>query len=79
MSTYVININEKSKIGKLVWAFLSELEDEKNLKVSSLEEYEAMEEKVLLAEMKKADKTSLITYKETKAGIDKLKKRLLKK
>jgi len=30
------------------------------------EEYEAMEEKNLVSEMKKADRTPLLTYKETK-------------
>jgi hypothetical protein len=79
MSTYVVNINEKSKLGRLVSELLSQLEDNKNLKISSIQEYELMEEKVLRAEMKKADKTPLLSYKETKAELAKLKTRLAKK
>ena len=75
MAIYVIEINERVPRGK---AFKTLLESETTAKLISIKEYEDRENKVIIAEMKKAARTPLLGVSETKAEITRLKSRFKK-
>lgn len=77
MATYVLTLNERTKQGKAIRALLDSL-DEETLKLISLEEHNRAEEAVLATEIKKATKTSLLGYEESKREFARLRNALNK-
>jgi len=73
MSTYVININEKSKRGK---DLRRKLLQDKELRMMTIDDYEAMEEEVIGREIEKAKKTRSYSYEESKKILAQLRKKL---
>jgi len=72
MSTYIININEKTKKGR----DLKKRLEKENLELLTLNEFDAMEEDAIAREIEKAKKTKSYTYKEAKSKLAQLRKEL---
>jgi hypothetical protein len=75
MSKYVVEINEKSRKGK---AFKLLLENDDSVKIIPFDKLQDTEDAILVREMRKADKSVLLSYKEAKQEIEKIKNRLAK-
>jgi hypothetical protein len=75
MALYVIDINERNARGK---AFKTLLENESTAKLLTMQEYESMEEKVIMQAIRKAEKSAVLSYEEGKKEFSKLRKRLKK-
>ncbi len=72
MALYVIDIDERKPRGK---AFKTLLENESAAKLFTMREYETVEEKVIADAIRKAEKSPLLTYEESKKEFAKLRKR----
>lgn len=70
MAKYVIELDEKTARGKAIKMLL---ETEDGMRLMSVDEFEIHGEKILVREMKKADKTKLLDYAASKKEFAKLK------
>ena len=75
MALYVVDINERNARGK---AFKTLLEGESAAKLLTMQEYEAIEEKLIMQVIRKAEKSPLLTYEQGKKEFAKLRKRIKK-
>ena len=78
MARYVLSINEQSKRGKLVKQLLKELKDEKNIFILNLEEFEALEDKAIAREIKKAEKGPELTAEKARQEFSRLRRKFRK-
>lgn len=70
---YIVDINERTTKGKALKLLLA---NEEVVKIKAYKLPELIEEDILIAEMRKADNTELLTYKQGKSEFAKIKKRL---
>lgn len=75
MALYVIDINERNARGK---AFKTLLESESAAKLLTIQEYEAIEANLIIQAIRKAEKSSLLSYEQGKKEFAKLRKRIKK-
>ncbi|GDX52841.1 hypothetical protein LBMAG27_18880 [Bacteroidota bacterium] len=76
MALYVIDINERTDIGKALKTLLAN--SKTALKILSLDEYEKAEEKALMKAMDKSEKESLLSAGDTRKELLRMKKRISK-
>lgn len=75
MAIYVIDINERNARGK---AFKTLLENESAAKLLTMDEYEALENAVIMDSIRKTDKSPVLSYDQGKKEFSKLRKRIRK-
>ncbi len=74
MAKYIVEINERSRKGKALKIYL---ENEK-IKMMPLDKLQDAEDAILVREMRKANKSGLLSYQEAKKELEKIKNRLAK-
>lgn len=75
MAIYVIDINERNARGK---AFKTLLENESAAKLLTMDEYEALENAVIMDSIRKTGKSPVLSYEQGKKEFSKLRKRIRK-
>jgi hypothetical protein len=77
MTTYVLDVDESSRQGRALQAYLTELADGQTVRLVPLEEHERAEEEALTEGIRQSESSALLNYEDSKAEFARLRNRLI--